>query len=223
MMAKGDEEEEVKHYPIKLESMLDMARYVFSFGVPKLLLAVPDGKKYRAYCSGEKLGDYRISYYAELDKIGRFCIYAPKSESHEEKYEIRDEVGEERYGYKIYKTFILELNALPFEFEKSFKGDTKSVMAKDHETLIASDLSFFPEGSGITRFYAFRHKNARYIASLAFAENSMFYAKFGFDERTNFLSYDYTTDRVSASEILPDGRALAAIINLTEAFPFFKG
>ena len=223
MAEKKEKENELSAYIVRLASLLDLARCVFSQGMPpKPIFAVAEGKKYRLFTFGERFEEESIVYYAEVDKVGRYCVYLPKGEG-KEVCEIKDELSEEeRHDFKLQKMLILNLSGLPFEVKKGYSGKAKCVMISDCKPLVISALGFLHGGDGLLRVYAFNNKGRRLIAIPSFIKNTLVYAESSFGKQTSFVSYDYANDKVNESPTMPEEHAAISVINLAEPFPFFK-
>ncbi|MDE1825118.1 MAG: hypothetical protein KGH61_02920 [Candidatus Micrarchaeota archaeon] len=223
MAGKKEKENELNVYIVRLASLLDLARCVFSQGMPpKPIFAIAEGKRYRLFAFGERFEEESIVYYAEVEKRGRYCVYLPKGEE-AESCGIKDELSEEeRHDFKLQKMLILELSGLPFEVKKGYSGKAKCVRISDAKSLVISALGFLHGGEGLLRVYAFNSNGRRLIAIPSFIKNTMVYAETSFGKRASFVSYDYANDKVNESATMPEEHAAISVINLAEPFPFFK-
>src|SRR5271157_4335182 len=99
----------------KLNSTLDLARSLCDFtGAVRSMAALREGKSYRLFSTGEKLGSIRMIYYCTAEKIGRFCVYAPGDIQQKEHLEMRDTIGETQ-SFGSYNIPVIELENNPYK------------------------------------------------------------------------------------------------------------
>jgi hypothetical protein len=211
-------------YYVEVESPLDLARQVFDHG-PAHVNAVKVKDKFRLFANGEKLGDVRLTYYVDLDKIGRFFVYAPGSEF-KERLDITDNVLD--LDFKSYRAPIVEALANPYTEVKDMKkaGDLIKVEIKDASSLIKSIAAYSREEDSMPKLYAFHDKKVHIIGTFDFFYESgmriFTYAKIGINEKFSALSYNYSTDTIEPVNSFPEKSvAYIKVINLKEPFPFF--
>lgn len=224
--SKSKRENKLYAYYIELESSLDFARHLFSYGSGHVK-AIKEGNKYKFLSTGEKMGDLRLVYYSIIDRIGNFFVYDPGSES-KEKFEIKDKVTSELNDYKAYKAPIIELLSNPYIEEKEFKKAEKvtKVEIKEFENLIRSLVSYIHDEESPPRLYGFFDKNQYIIGTFELFHESgakiFTYAKINTKERFSALRYDYTNDTITPTDSFEQKSAVyIRVINLKKQFPFF--
>jgi hypothetical protein len=212
-------------YYMELESPLDLTRRESGNG-PGSISAIKNGGVYRLLSYGEKLGDLRIVYYADVEKISNFLVYNPGSDS-KEGFEIVGSVPG-GYDFKSYKFPIMELASDPYTEAKDFKKADKiiKVQAKDPDSLIRSIVSQAHEDESVPRLYAFFNGKEHIIGTFGLFHESdakiFIYSVTEIKKMFSALSYNYTDDKIEPVDSFTEKSLIyIRVINLKKPFPFF--
>jgi hypothetical protein len=226
-MPKKKEDKPVAYY-IRLNSLLDLARHVCDFtNAVRPINAIDEDGKHRLFSIGERIGDIRILYYYDSDKMGQFCFYNP-GEDAEERLELKSGADFEASDLKLYKIPLIELMKNPYPMKKKAKFEVMQVRVKDFRSLVKALLSKSTEDdSGTPEVYGFFDKGVHYIGSydLFYEHGAEFFAYAKVDQKETFcsISYDYTNGLVETSRSFSGkSHMYVRVINLAEPFPFFK-
>ncbi len=215
---------------LKLNSVLDLAREACDFtGSVSPINAVKEGKSYRLFVMGEKIGDVRLLYYCDSNKIGKFCVYSPGEESvREEEFEIKDDISVEAPDLRLYKIPIIEFVKSPYGSKVNAKPEMQLVQVKDFASIVKVLISELAgEESGAPKVYGFFYKGEHFIGSYEiFHEGDtrfLAFAKVGQKGLFNSISYNYLDGRVETSNsFIGKSHMYVRVINLAEPFPSFK-
>ena len=214
---------------IRLNSLLDLAREACDFtGSVSPINALKVGKSYRFFTMGEKIGDVRLLYYCDSDKIGKFCVYSPGEEYvREEGVEIKDDINAEAADLRLYKMPILEFVKNPYGEKTSAKLEMRLVEVKDFASIIKVLISGMGEDAGAPKVYGFFYKGEHFIGSYEiFHEGEtrfLAFAKVGQKGLFNSISYNYQNGLVETSNSFSGkSHMYVRVINLAEPFPSFK-
>ena len=225
--AKGGKDKNIYAYYVEVESPLDLVRHAFGY-TSGHLKAVKSNSKYNLLSMGERLGEIRMIYYVQMDKIGNFFVYYPATAYSPEKFEIRDKLISDPSDYKTYKAPIVELVTFPYLEEKDMKKSGKiiKIEIKDSNALVKSLANYANEDEPLPKLYAFYKGNDHIIGTFDFFHESgariFTYAKIDIKEKFGALSYTYTTDSIEPANTFSEKSAIyIRVINLKKPFPFF--
>jgi hypothetical protein len=213
---------------MRLNSILDLARNACDFtSIIKPINALKEGRKYKLFTTGEKIGNVRILYYYDSDEIDQFCFYNPDEDS-EEKLEMRSGASLETSDLKLYKIPLVELAKNPYIVKQDAKFEITQVQVKDFGSLVKALLSRMGgEEEGTPSVYGFFSKGVHYIGSyeLFYESGTRFFAYAKVNQKDLFcsISYNYTNGTVEPSKSFSGKSHLyTRVINIADPLPFFK-
>jgi hypothetical protein len=220
---KKTEKNELTALYVGVASLDDLARSALSERQTRII-AVREAAQYRLLTEGEKPGDFRIIYYFETQKIGKYLIY--KADEKGERAELADTV-ESAGHYNTYKVPIIEMLSSPYaELKKGALEKVARSEARDYGSMVRSLVNHTDEDSLPPKLYAFFHEKSHVVGSfeLFWEHHNVFaYAKIDSQLRFSVLNYDYNTDTIDSTGAFPDpSKIRVRVINLAEPFPFFK-
>lgn len=225
-MKKGKEKKEdsVFHL-VKLGSLGDLARNV-SFGdAPRPLYAFKEKGAYRLFCNGPKVGDAKLVFYFEVNKIDNCLLYRPDSPGNPETLEFRSSMVLQAQDMSLQNIPIIELLKSPFGKEGKVKA--KCIGVKGESAIVKAVISRALEHEGMGKLYCFDYKNGKYVGAFNLldedGEGTFCYAKAESKELFGFFRYNYTSDRIEPTNSFGEHSYLyVKVINLDAAFIFFK-
>ncbi len=234
MPNKKSVKHEANYCAIKTVSLLDLVRNSCSTsGSPVSIFAIRQKGSYRLILTGEKLGDLKILYYFDTDKIAKFIVYSPFGES--EKLEMKDSIDNENHDYKSYKIQVIELLNDPFsecfskkQKVKAHRPETKLLLlkVKEYDSLVRESLSIAAEDEKIGKVYYFESSGKGFICSLDHfddADAAIVYSEAESKNIFSFMRYNYINNQVESVNSFEGATYTPlAVIRLAEPFPFFK-
>lgn len=217
--------ETIATYPVRLKSMVDMARAACTFSPSSIIFAIKEKNKYELILLGEKVGESSNVYTFETDKIANFCMYSPSGKL--EKLEFKDEIEQELHDFKTYRIQMMELLNNPFKGRKSDgKENLLLFKVKDSEALIKGMLAGVSQDEKMARVYRFAHNSKEYLCAFSTAPDGsvlVLYSETDSANVFNFISYNYSNNKLEFLRSLENNAYVSlAVVNLAEPFPFFK-
>jgi hypothetical protein len=219
--------EKSSYHFVKLKSLSDLARNVSTFGdAARPLYAFKDKNVYRLFCYSIKIGDTRLILYIEAKSIDNSMMYQPGMLNANEKVEFRATMIMPNPNMNVQNIPITELVSDPFD-KKDGEVKVKNIGIRDYNAVVKGIISKSLEHEGIGKVYAFTYKSSTYIGAFNLLdeedEKIFCYAKTDLQKEYGFFRYNYTTDKVEATNIFGEHSYLyVKIINLADAFIFFK-
>ncbi|MCL4373439.1 MAG: hypothetical protein M1360_00195 [Candidatus Marsarchaeota archaeon] len=209
---------------VRLNSIVDLARYMAASGTLKHVSAIKDGSAYKVFGTGEKISGMQVVYYANANKISKFIVYNPSAAS--EYIEMRDTIAASLSDYSIMKAPVLELETGFFVEAKAKDIELTIVKAGDFESFAKALVNDSQYGGSSAKAYAFFYKGEHYLGSFELMRDNgkiFTYVKLGSGNIFNYLKYNYSTDSIEPTNSVTDkAYTYVRVINLAEPFPFFN-
>ncbi|MGA3020774.1 MAG: hypothetical protein ABSD68_02390 [Candidatus Micrarchaeales archaeon] len=227
MPKKKKEKGESKILYLNAESVEDLCRYVcrFDFASSTLILS-ESSKENRLIAIGERIGETQIAYYADVKGSGSTMVYEPAIEKGKDKVQFTEKT---EMPNKYYIN-VIRLNLGTFATTKNVdKKKVQLIRVKNQIDLIAAAIRRSAKDEAMANIYSFISGKKQILAafdvleSLSIEKPILYYAFAEAKIAGNFARYDYRNSVLDFTNTISEHAYLyAKIINLAEAFPFFK-
>lgn len=215
---------------VQARTLNDLCRYACNFDfTSENLLLTKSGSSYRLFGLGEELGDAVLAYYVNIEKKEKILKYTFTSfESNENEQSRFVSNAEPQPGHYI--------NIIDIEEMKGFKDDKKA--AQDSVAIVrlgsASDMvnaaiKKAVKSESLFYLYRFPIKKGMVLAGfdlidqLSNGKRTFYYAILDNNDSSSFARFSYTSSKVDFTNSIGEHSYLyVKIVNLAEAFPFFK-
>jgi hypothetical protein len=227
MPKKKKEKEESRILYLHAESVEDLCRYAcrFDFASGTLILS-ESSKGNRLIAIGERIGETQIAYYADVKESGNMMVYEPSIENGKDRAQFTERAEmPNRYYINVIRSSLET-----FETAKNVdKKKVQLIRVKNQIDLIGAAIRRSAKDEAMANIYSFisgkKHILAAFdiLESLSIDKPILYYAFAESKILGNFARYDYRNSVMDFTNSIGEHAYLyAKIINLAEAFPFFK-
>lgn len=224
---KKEKEEKNKILYIRAASAEDLCRYACRFDFMSGTLIIEESKQGKLLVAlGERIGETQIAYCAPVKESGGMISYEPSVEGGRDRMKFTS-VAEPSNKYFIN---VMRVELSGYETAEGIeKKSVQMVKVGDVMDLIGAVIRKAAKEETIANVYSFTSEGKHVIAAFDVLdalsdERPVFYYAFAeAKSKGNFARYDYRNNILDFTNTAGDHAYMyAKIINLADAFPFFK-